>query len=281
MIKDKHLLTMMRFGLTSSQAKVYLALLQSGISSARIISQDTKIARPDIYRVIRGLERLDLVEISIGKPVNFKAIPLKSAISQLLDLRKHETSKIITDSQNLVQEFSKLDNKINHNENEPEFILLLQKDPSIRKRQEEIENAQKSIDFITSWKRFSIWANTFGENAKKALKRNVHMRVVLEKPPKGNSLPEIIQEFMKYRSYEIKFIIDPPSAIIGIFDRTKLLIDTSASVGLTEASTLWSNNSVLLSIIQDFFEIIWVTAMDEIVDIDRSVFPQERQEIRV
>ena len=279
--KEEHVQILVHLGLTFCQAKVYLALLQSGSSLAKTISNDANIARPDIYRVIHGLVRVGLVEKSMDKPVNFKAIPLQPAISHLLNLRKQETSTIITDSQNLLQEFSESNNKIIHNENMPQFILLPEKEASTRKRQEEIEYAQKSIDFITSWKRFTSWAHKFGEVGKKALERNVRMRVVLEKPPKGISLPEIIQEFMRYPSYEIRFIIDPPPAIIGIFDRTRILIDTSATVGLTEAPTLWSNNSVLLSIVQDFFEIMWVTAMDEIVEIDTSVFPQGRQKIRV
>ena len=76
--KDEHVEILVRLGLTFCQAKIYLALLQLGTSSAKTISNYTNIARPDIYRVIRGLVMLGLVEKSIGKPANFKEAKLKT-----------------------------------------------------------------------------------------------------------------------------------------------------------------------------------------------------------
>jgi sugar-specific transcriptional regulator TrmB len=45
-VPEKHLETLVHLGLTSCQAKVYLAAIQSGTTTAKNISQVTKIARP-------------------------------------------------------------------------------------------------------------------------------------------------------------------------------------------------------------------------------------------
>ena len=90
------------------------------------------------------------------------------------------------------------------------------------------------------------------------------IQVILEKPTKGEPLPEIIGELKKIPNYELRYILNPPSAIIGIFDKKRVLVTTSASVGLAEAPSLWSNNPCLLSIVNDFFELTWITAMETI-----------------
>ena len=58
--------TLIRLGLTLRQAKTYLALLQTGISTTRTIALTSKIPRPDIYRIMSELEELGLREKIIG-----------------------------------------------------------------------------------------------------------------------------------------------------------------------------------------------------------------------
>jgi len=47
-------------GLTPTQAKIYLANLQTGQATAKAISQTSKIAREDIYRTLPSLQALGL-----------------------------------------------------------------------------------------------------------------------------------------------------------------------------------------------------------------------------
>jgi sugar-specific transcriptional regulator TrmB len=255
-ITDEYVQTLVRLGLTNCQAKAYLAIIKSDMSTAKTISKITNIARPDIYRVIAELETLGLVEKSIGKPTKLQALSIYDGISLLLKSRKQETSKIIAGAKKMYQDSLKTNKKISFQEDNPQFVLIAGKDAAIRKRREEIEKAQLSIDFVSSWKRFPRTVDTFGENTKKALDRNVKMRVILEKPPEGTMLPKLVEKFKKYSNYELRYVIDPPSGIIGIFDNKRVLIITS-SIDLEEVSCLWSNNPCLISIIKDFFEILW------------------------
>ena len=147
-------------------------------------------------------------------------------------------------------------------EDAQQFIIIPKKKTSIRKRREEIINTKTSIDFVSSWKRFPRMAYVFGEIVKIALERNVKMRVILEKPPKHIMLPEIINDLKKNPNYQLKYIPEPPLAIIGIFDKKRALIKTCATGGLAETSSLWTNNPSLLTIINGFFELNWVTAME-------------------
>ena len=157
--------------------------------------------------------------------------------------------------------------KINHRNQENQeiksnFVLLSKKDVSIEKRRAEIDGAKFSIDFISSWDRFPLTIYTFEENGRRALERNVRMRVILEKPKDMNKMPEQVNVLQKFPNYTLRYILDPPEAIVGIFDKKRAIIKTCASGGLAESPSLWTDNPCLLSVISNYFEMLWNTCAD-------------------
>lgn len=250
-------------GLTISQAKVYLAAIQNGKTKAKEISKVTKIARPYVYVVVTELERLGLIENTIGKKSEINAIPLRAGISFLIQRKKQDTLRITERAQEMLQYYKNYDNKTTVKDYTSQFIWLCQREPYIRKRREEIDNAQKSIDFVTSWKRLPLTAFIFGENAEKALKRRVEIRVIMERPPEELPLPEVINKFKEYPNYNLRFSPNPPSTVIAIFDKKRIILDVSSSAGLAECPALWSNNPSLLALMEDYYENLWITALEE------------------
>jgi hypothetical protein len=201
------------------------------------------------------------VEKTISRPLRYKGIPVKHGVSFLLKQNIQETRKIQRKAKNIIKTFlpAKTDYKVQ--DIKPHFILISKKVALIAKRQEEINNAQMEIDFISSWERFPRAVHVFGENKKKALRRGVKIRVILEKPEKMDQIPEQIHEFEKDLNYELRYILKPPNAIVGIFDKKIAMLKTSASVDLADAPSLWTDNPCLLSILSDYFEIMWITAL--------------------
>jgi len=251
-------------GLTNCQAKAYLAAVQGGICSATKISKDAMIARPDIYRVLTSLENLGLIEKTLNKPTLIKGIPLSDGIKFLIKRKKQETLKTFEDSRNLIEFFKNFSNKNGEKENEHNFIFIPEKEAYLRNRHKEISNAQTSIDFITSWKRFPLKIHTFTERTKSALKRNVKIRVILEKPQNEYSLSKTILENEMHPNYQIKYIQYLSPAILAIFDNKRAVIDMSSSSGLAEASAIWTNNPCFLSIVSEYFENTWKNAIEHL-----------------
>ena len=259
----EHLETLVGLGLTYCQAKVYFATVQSGITNIKKISETTHIARPHIYHIINELEKLGLIEQGIEKPILIKPLPLQDAVFNLVNSKKQEIQNITQKAQEILQQFKNHEKTTIVNNYKTEFVWLSKDKPYLRKRHEEIDNAKISIDFISSWKRFPLAIYTFSENAKSALKRNVKIRVILEKPPNAHPLPNTIQELKKNPKYQLKYIHDPPLAIIAIFDRKRVILDASPSVGLAESPALWSNNPSLLAAMQYCYEVLWSTALKD------------------
>jgi len=67
-----------RVGLTEYEAKAYLALLNTHLSTATKVSEKSNVPRTKIYSVLESLERKSWVRIYSGVPLLFKAVePLK------------------------------------------------------------------------------------------------------------------------------------------------------------------------------------------------------------
>jgi hypothetical protein len=110
------------------------------------------------------------------------------------------------------------------------------------------------------------WVLHLAEAMKKALKRGVKIRLIVEKPKDVNSFPEIIQDFKKNPCFKIRYILTPPFAVVTIYDKKKVRITTcitTATAGSEGSPALWSNDPCLLAIVQDYFEIMWLTAIED------------------
>jgi sugar-specific transcriptional regulator TrmB len=262
-IPKKYLETLQHLGLTVCQAKIYLITIQNGTTNAKRISEATKIAQPYVYKVIAELENKGLIERMIDKNLVVEAVPLQVGLSSLVRRKKKENLKITREAQKLFQDFKECENKTKVQDYPHQFIWISKKDPYLRKRHEEIDNAKASIDFVTSWKRFPLTLYTFGEDAEKALQRKVRIRVVTEKPPRNFSLPQLAEKLKEYPNYSLRYVPNSPLAVMGIFDGKRIILDTSSSAGLAECPALWSNNLSLLAAMQDYYEILWITAQEK------------------
>jgi sugar-specific transcriptional regulator TrmB len=99
-----------KVGLTEYEAKVYLNLLQSNISSASLLARESGVPRTKIYTVLESLRRKGWVKIYSGSPLLFKAINpaeifekykedygrLLNSIQEMLEVGKMEEKFVIT-----------------------------------------------------------------------------------------------------------------------------------------------------------------------------------------
>jgi sugar-specific transcriptional regulator TrmB len=91
---EEHVQLFCELGLTPIQAKIYLTLFNSGELSARSMADSLNINRVDVYRALQRLQKLGMVEVSIGKPNKFVAAEPKIATSLLIDSLKRNLSDL-------------------------------------------------------------------------------------------------------------------------------------------------------------------------------------------
>ena len=77
---NDQILTLTELSLSTTQAKIYLALVKTKSQTAQAISTLSSVSRPDVYRVLNQLQNLGLVEKIIAKIDTGKAEKLEKAV---------------------------------------------------------------------------------------------------------------------------------------------------------------------------------------------------------
>jgi len=260
--QDEGIQTLTRLGLTLCQAKVYIALVRSGESTARTISNVSKVPREHVYRVTSKLQELGLVEKAIEVPAMYIAIPMKRAFSILMEHRLKETCELQAKTREVIKNFGNTNAEKTFRKEGHQFILIPNKGRIIQRRNMQHAKVQTSVDGIFPLKEFANALHQFADIIKETLKRGVKIRVITEKPEDKNSFPEIIRAFEKNPYFQVRYILKHPSVLLTVYDKKEVIITTSATAGLIESPSLWSNNPSLLTLAINHFEAMWTKALE-------------------
>jgi len=82
------------FGLTNKEAEVYLFLAKYEALTGGEITNQTKIARSLVYRILKSLQTKGLVEPTLESPTRFVAIPFEKAINLIIKTKQEEALQI-------------------------------------------------------------------------------------------------------------------------------------------------------------------------------------------
>ncbi len=250
-------------GLTRVQARVYLALVESGPSKISAISKISKVARPEIYRNLSELQELGLVERIIETPLEYRAIPMSEGLSLLLETETGRYERVRAQTRILLDaaEIEKRDKK---ERIETAQFVLIPRRTVIERIKTAIERAQLSIDLVLSWKRFSRGtASTFADSMEVAWAKNVKIRFIIESPLESKTAEQLIRFCREKPFWQLRFTPDYPETIFGIYDKREIFIILKSKTDLPGSPALWSNNSSLVGLAEGYFEILWLIAMKE------------------
>jgi hypothetical protein len=181
----------------------------------------------------------------------------------LLEYRVKETSQLQKEMRRLLKSYREYNGKNTSTVEEAQFVLIPKGRAYVLKAKESIGAAQESIDFVTSWKRFLQTTFVANEDFTEAMKRGVKFRVITNRPEDQKHLPKIMEVFCRNPSFKIRHILASPRVLMVCFDKKTVLIATSADEAFSESSMLWSNDPPLIAMAQDYFEINWITAIEE------------------
>ncbi len=254
---EKEVALLHDLGLSPSQAKVYLALVTLGSQTARSTYKVAQVARQDIYRILIELQHLGLVERIIAAPTRFKALPIQDGVSILLERKTKETTELHARVDELIDKYPEEVESSTHIE-EPQFVFVPER-VLARRVEKAVANAQKSMDFVFSWAKFSKWMFNQEEILKKLLKRGVKIRYVIEKPEYTKAMPDIVAEATSEDSLllQCKYALTVNLAHLIVIDGKEMLIDASPTAAYGKTPVLWSNSRCLIVLAQNYFEEMW------------------------
>jgi sugar-specific transcriptional regulator TrmB len=259
--EEEDVQTLTRLGLTISQAKVYLALLELGKATGKTVAKHSKVARQEAYRILAELQEKGLVEKIIDMPTEFKPIPIEDCIPILIKRKKNEISETQKEATRLLQKLKQKNSKSTFQEEDETRFSLFSEQVAVRREKGTLKAVQRSFDVITSRRDPHSVIFIDMEEIAEALQRGVKIRVIIDKPAEEEVLSDIIKQLKKYSTFKIRYLPNAPKALMSIYDEKEAWVCTCTHPVLKECSTLRTNNPCLLSILQDYFETMWLTAM--------------------
>ncbi len=252
------------FGLTSNQAKVYIAVVRLGMASVSQVSKVSKVRREDVYRILPKLEKMGIVEKLLGKPTKIRATPVEEALSILV---KHEedafherVSALKAKTKTLLKHFARAPSL--EVEEKANFVLLSKRESIMNRMLTMLRKAEREFDIVFSGRQIIQFIHTFAEQLKRAIEKGVRIRMISEVPEYEDSLPRIIEERISPgNSVDLRYT-DLPSSHYMLIDFTEALIATTTEGHTGENPCLWTNSESLRTAFQRNFEKLWHNSMD-------------------
>lgn len=256
MIQQTDTKVLTQLGLTASQAQVYLTLTKLGTATAKTIAAVDRLDRANVYRILSDLQGLNLVEKMLTTPVNFKSLPIKDGIQMLLENRQKEQQEIEANTKELIEKYKKA--RLEKPLEDCQFSLIPEDKAILRKIREMNQNCQEYYDLIFNGKAFFEIVDDMKVYFKQLFKKGVTMRFIVYFN-EGEKLYDELSSLPRNKHLSIRYTSTPPSTMLLLCDKKEALINTTTSAHIKETS-LWSNNPVMVSILQEHFNQRWKEA---------------------
>ncbi len=135
-----------KLGFSEAEAKVYIELLKSGVTTAGKLAKISGYSRTKVYEILEKFLKLGLIESFPTRPIKFKALSPEIAIPIYLKSKKEELEKL---EKELIPFLKELTNKKEPKEAQVFINRGLKK--CLAKYCELILNAKKEIYSIIGW----------------------------------------------------------------------------------------------------------------------------------
>lgn len=261
-LDSNHVATLVQLGFSPNQAKVYLALVMLGTSTAKSVWQFSGVSREEVYRKLRELQELGAVERIMTQPTSFKAIPMECVFADMLRRKALEISDLQTKTDELRSNLKKFEEEGRLKFEKPNITLIPERKPILIRAKNELENLKFCLDTICSWEKGLGWMSKHYNYFMNALNRNVEIRFIIQKT-EDVKFPEYVKRLQKNSNFQINSVQFLPPASLGIYDQIILLLDTSADTNFVESPVLWSNNPSIVGMAKIYFETIWKNTKNE------------------
>ncbi len=248
-------------GLTGNQARVYLAVVRLGTTKVGNIAKMSKVRREDVYRALPKLERLGLIERTLGTPSMVRTIHAEDALSLLVKRQKNELNQKLAElsakKDEVLKRLKQMPKAPIREDETAQFSLISEKNAIVSKGAALFNSVHKGVDYAISRNKLKQFLYTYADQHRKLAKRGARIRIITDEPIAEEELLEIIKERISpTASVEIRYADKLLSHFI-IFDDKEIVMTTSTKTQWAERPVLCSRNSGHLAVYREIFDNIW------------------------
>lgn len=242
-------------GLTSRQAKIYLILSQMEKASINTLCLRSKIDRANVYRTMKQLEDLKIVEKLATSPTTFKASPINEGMFLLLERQKSEFINNEAKAKLLLEKYPNGHTSVTC-EKGANFAIVPSGKLAYNEIIERIESSHKTHQAIVYWKDFECMPDIIAFVWKKLLLRGVEITVLVFSES-DKQLPKRFEEFRTFGKIEVRITTKRPKTTFAIYDGKTALLSTLPMIYDSMNAYLLMENVALVGLLQEYFELMW------------------------
>ena len=246
------------FGLNNYEAKLWVALLSRGTSTAGDLSNIAGVPRSRTYDVLESLEKKGFVIAKLEKPIKYIAVSPADAYERVKRNIQDETEERINVLEELkkstvVDELTELHVK-GIEKIQPEDLTgsLKGRDSVYNHMDSMIKSAEKSIAITTTAKGLTRKVDRFRKALEKAVKRGVEVRIIAPITKDNKSAVEMAASFSEVKDADLGsrfIIIDDKQVLFMLTDDEK--IHTAYDSGV------WATTEFFSKSLSNFFNSNW------------------------
>jgi sugar-specific transcriptional regulator TrmB len=256
-MSDQDISSLIAFGLTPLQARVYVALLKLGAVRASRICSTIGIVRPEGYRILRELSVKGVVERSLGPPATYTAVPPVKGLSVLAKYYRDKLESLNKQREGLTRSLSSLTTEVETPKEQ--FGLIGTADRAVFRTIQMIRNANTDYAAIISKHGLRrALDNGLAKAIVSAKRRRLRVRVISEIDSSNAKSADYIARHVELRSsQDLLFYID-------IVDQKEMVFGPAFPAHDDELrdrdTDLWTNSSKFIRGMYAIFDRVWDTS---------------------
>ncbi|MCL4314628.1 MAG: hypothetical protein M1454_02745 [Candidatus Thermoplasmatota archaeon] len=247
-------------GMSEESVRIYLAILRLGNTAVGPLSRELSIDRGKIYRIIRYLQAMGVVEVVGGNPTKYWALGLNEAVSMMIRHQEERLNTIRSQKDQIMEKYGEIFRPRNEKENGPVRMKLSEGiQPTVNSINLMVSRAMNRIYVMLDHRNFMrIYSRRTIVEMGKVATKGIEIRMIL---PNTESLTEIIMEMRKafsIRRTEIEkplnFISVDSAHLLLLMESTQVLRQPTATPAITGVEISGTDISERFDVI---FDRIW------------------------
>ena len=243
--------SLIHYGLTPNQSKVYLYLTKTGEKTASGISKNLNIPRTESYHLLNSLEQKGIIFSIFGKPTRFNSVPIDDALTIIIDNEKNRILDLELKKEKILTLWNTIPKHVDESDNLDgnKFQILQGRNSILVKIERMVKTSEKEILVLGSDTNFIKFYHTEFVNLLKKTKAELQVLTTYSK--KGqfalDGIPlNNIKKLDESNRHNFSFIIKDDSEVVFFINS-----------GSSELMAIWTDSKSFVSTLKSLFKLIW------------------------
>jgi sugar-specific transcriptional regulator TrmB len=247
--------TLTSLGLTGSQARIYLAISELDKTTINTLSSISKIDRANVYRAVKELYKLNLVEQFLTNPATFKALSMNEGLKILLEDRKRDYEENEAKVNKLLEKYKQRSNGFEERET-CQFTLVPGERFTFRKLDELVDSSRICHEGILFYRDVESRRDFFAALFRKLSCKGIKIRLIFF-TEKNQNPAELLAFFENYGNISIKRTETIPKTTLSIWDKKRVFATVEPMISKPMTPGLLMDNTTVVGVFQEYFNLMW------------------------